>query len=36
MGILREWIHRLLGTLRPGRQDRDLEEELRLHMELAV
>ena len=36
MPLLREWIHRLLGTLRRGRRDRDLEEELRLHMELAA
>ena len=33
---LREWIARLWGTLRPGRADRDLEEELRLHLELAA
>jgi putative ABC transport system permease protein len=33
---LREWIARLWGTLRPGRPDRDLDEELRLHMELAA
>src|SRR5207245_8832269 len=36
MRILREWIHRLLGTLLPGRRNDDLEEELRLHLELAV
>src|SRR5688500_9737 len=35
MGTLREWMHRLFGTLRRGRRDRDLEEELRLHAELA-
>ena len=35
MPVIREWIHRLLGTLRRGRRDRDLEEELRLHLELA-
>jgi putative ABC transport system permease protein len=34
--MLREWIHRLLGTMRRGRRDTDLEEELRLHMELAA
>ena len=28
--------HRLWGTLRPGRRDADLEEELRLHLELAA
>jgi putative ABC transport system permease protein len=36
MTRLREWIARLWGTLRPGRHDRDLEEELRLHVDLAV
>ena len=36
MRILREWIHRLLGTLFPGRRNDDLEEELRLHLELAA
>ena len=36
MGTLREWMHRLFGTLRRGRRDRDLEEELRLHLELAA
>ncbi len=36
MQILREWMQRLLGTLGPGRRDRDLEEELRLHLELAA
>jgi putative ABC transport system permease protein len=36
MRILREWIHRLLGTLLPGRRNDDLEEELRLHLELAA
>ena len=33
---LREWVHRLWGTLRPRRADRDLEEELRLHLDLAA
>jgi predicted permease len=33
---LREWIHRLLGALRRGRRDGDLEDELRLHVELAA
>ena len=33
---LREWITRLLATLPPGRRDHDLEEELRLHLELAA
>ena len=36
MGILREWIQRLWGTLHPRRRDADLEEELRLHLELAA
>src|SRR5215216_5369861 len=33
---LREWISRLAGTLRPGRSDADLEQELRLHAEMAA
>ena len=33
---LREWFIRLWHTLRPGRDDRDLEDELRLHLELAT
>ena len=33
--ILREWSQRLRGALHCGRRDRDLEEELRLHVELA-
>jgi predicted permease len=36
MRILREWAHRALGTLHPRRRDRELEEELRLHLELAT
>lgn len=36
MRILREWIQRLRGTLRPGRRDADLERELRSHLELAA
>ena len=36
MRILREWIHRLRGTLLPGRRDGDLKEELRLHVEMAA
>ena len=35
MPKLREWLIRLWQTLRPGRDDRDLEQELRLHRELA-
>src|SRR6202051_4459491 len=33
--MLREWSQRLRGALNCGRRDRDLEEELRLHVELA-
>src|SRR5687768_1182830 len=36
MRNLREWIHRLWGTLRPGRRDADLEQELRVHVEMAA
>ena len=36
MRILREWIHRFRGTLRQGRRDADLEQELRLHLEMAA
>ena len=36
MATLREWINRLWGALRPSPGDRDLEEELRLHLELAA
>ena len=36
MATLREWVSRLWGTLRRNRADRDLEEELRLHLELAA
>src|SRR5260370_40560032 len=36
VAILREWIVRLWGTLHPGRKDGDLEQELRLHAELAA
>src|SRR5262245_44944743 len=32
----REWVVRLLGTLRPRRHDRDLEQELQCHRELAL
>jgi hypothetical protein len=35
MATLREWVRRLWGTMHPGRRDTDLEEELRLHLELA-
>src|SRR5437762_5809346 len=36
MRFLREWIHRLRGTLLPSRRDADLEEELRLHVAMAA
>src|SRR6266508_4240627 len=36
MASLREWIRRLWGTLQPSRDDRDLEQELRLHLEFAA
>ncbi len=36
MRVLREWIHRLWGTLLPSRRDADLEEKLRLHLAMAA
>ncbi len=36
MTTLREWVNRLGGSLRPRRRDAELEEELRLHLELAA
>ena len=33
---IREWVHRLLGTVRPSRRDDDLTEELRAHAALAA
>src|SRR5262245_14491927 len=33
---IREWLQRLLGTVRGGRPDEDLEEELRAHAALAA
>jgi predicted permease len=35
MATLREFLIRLWRTIRPGRKDADLEEELRLHLEMA-
>src|SRR5688572_27881556 len=35
MPTIREWLHRLFGTLRPRHGEADLQEELRLHMVLA-
>jgi putative ABC transport system permease protein len=34
--VIREWILRLLGTLRRRRDDADLQDELRVHIELAA
>jgi predicted permease len=36
MASLREWLLRLWGSLHGGRPDRDLEEELRFHVESAT
>ena len=36
MKFLREWLRRLSASLRPRRSDAELEEELRLHLELAA
>jgi putative ABC transport system permease protein len=36
MRTLLEWVHRLIGTLHPSRRDEELEEELRLHMNLLA
>jgi predicted permease len=35
-GAVREWMHRLLGSLRGGRTDEDLADELRAHEALAA
>ncbi|MPZ19381.1 MAG: hypothetical protein GEV06_15915 [Luteitalea sp.] len=34
--MLREWASRIWGTLSRRRRDRDLKEELQLHMELTT
>lgn len=36
MATLREWVTRLWGTVRPGRRDAELEQELRLHLEMTA
>ena len=36
MATLREWIRRLWGTLKRNPRDREMEEELRSHLELAA
>ncbi|HWB17454.1 MAG TPA: ABC transporter permease [Vicinamibacterales bacterium] len=35
-GAVRAWLARLWNTLRPARADRDLEDELRLHLDLEA
>jgi hypothetical protein len=36
MATVREWLQRFWGTLRQRPRDPDLEDELRLHLELAA
>src|SRR5207244_11781094 len=36
IATLREWVHRFAGTIGRGRSDRDLEEELRFHLDLTA
>ena len=36
LAALREWVIRLWGTVRPRRQDAELEQELRSHLDLAA
>lgn len=36
MRVLREWLHRVLGTVSRRRRDEELEQELRSHLELAA
>jgi predicted permease len=36
MRAIREWIHRIAGTVTGGRRDSDLEQELRAHLSLAI
>jgi hypothetical protein len=33
--VSREWLVRLWSTCRPARRDRDLEQELQFHLDLA-
>jgi hypothetical protein len=35
MAVFREWVRRLGGTFGKNQRDHELEEELRLHLELA-
>lgn len=36
MPLFREWVNRVLGTFGPKRSDLDLEEELRLYVQMAT
>src|SRR5918994_5372616 len=36
MRVVREWLHRVVGTVSRGRRDEELEQELRSHLELAA
>lgn len=36
MATMREWVHRFFGSLRRGRRDQDLEQELAAHLALAA
>ncbi len=36
MHVLREWLHRIAGTVSRRRRDEELQQELRLHLELAT
>ena len=36
VGAIRGWLHRLWGTVSRHRPDNDLEEELRVHLDLAI
>jgi hypothetical protein len=36
MAALHEWVIRLWGAFHPSRRDAELEQELRLHLELAT
>ena len=36
MTVIREWIHRLWGTFRKAPPDADMEEELRLHVDMIA
>jgi putative ABC transport system permease protein len=36
VGVIRGWLHRVWGTVSRQRPDDDLEEELRVHLDLAI